>query len=290
MTGKVLMAAVLMATLGAATVPADRTAAASPAPVVVPAGVTAGVAVFDRRTGRFTARHDDQAQFRSASVVKLLIALDYLWDRGPSYEIPDEDRALLEPMLRSSDDAAASRFWRLSGYEAVVNRMVARLGLRRTAPPPASMRTYWGYTAISAADTVRIYRYLLDEAPPAVRAFVLDNLRRSTRCAADSYDQSFGIPSVFGRPWAVKQGWSGFGDPAPGPCAPALHADAAPPDLDLVSEALHTTGVVGPGDRWIVVVLTLHPDGTTYARATADLTTLTRGLPVPGATTIREPR
>src|SRR4051812_31965373 len=44
----------------------------------VPAGMPGGYAVFDRRTGRTTIEHDAHRRFRSASVVKILIALDYL--------------------------------------------------------------------------------------------------------------------------------------------------------------------------------------------------------------------
>jgi len=47
----------------------------------------------------------------SASTVasaRPFIALDYLQSRGPDFVIPPEDRALLEPMLRSSDDNTAA--------------------------------------------------------------------------------------------------------------------------------------------------------------------------------------
>ncbi|MET8154221.1 SH3 domain-containing protein [Actinoplanes sp. NPDC049668] len=257
--------------------------AAAPASIAVPAGVTAGVAVFDRQAAAFTEQLNVDLRFRSASIVKLLIALDYLWLRGPDYAVPAADRTRLDAMLRGSDDDAASYYWARNGYEQVINRMVPRLGLRDTAPPPAAQRGYWGYTAITAGDVVRVYRYLLDSAPPAVRQLIMDDLRQSTRCAADSYDQNFGIPSVFARPRAVKQGWSGFGD-APMTCtggsAPAARAAAA--GVDLVREALHTTGTVGPDDRDIVVVLTLHPDGTPFAKAYNALTGITRSLNVPG--------
>ncbi|WP_433361177.1 hypothetical protein ACQPZX_28025 [Actinoplanes sp. CA-142083] len=270
--GVVAIACVLVAT----TVPATAHAA-----VVVPAGVTAGIAVFDRQAGTFTEQQNADMQFRSASIVKLLIALDYLWDRGPDYVVPSADRTRLDAMLRSSDDDAASYYWVQRGYEAVVNRMVPRLGLRNTAPPPSSQRGYWGYTAISAADVVRIYRFLLESAPLPVRQFVMGDLRQSTRCAADSYDQYFGIPSVFGGPRAVKQGWSGFGN-GPMTCSGTLSARAS--GVDLVQEALHTTGTVGPDDRSIVVVLTLHPDGTPFAKAYNALTGIVRSLNVPGGT------
>ncbi|MGV9253087.1 SH3 domain-containing protein [Streptomyces sp. NPDC003697] len=284
--------------------------AASPRPSPgpdVPAGVTAGVAVFDRSTGRFTELLDEDRQFRSASVVKLLLALDVLWDLGPGYQVPAEDRARLEAMLRSSDDGEASHYWSQRGGSRIVERMAARLGLTGTAPPPASHPGFWGYTAVTASDTVRIYRYVLDRAPAPVRDLVMGALHRSTRCANDGYDQYFGIPSAFTGPWAVKQGWSGFtsggctadaGTPAP--VATPAGADSAhgarPPGaatgratvaatggVDLVSEALHSTGTVGADDRSIVAVLTLHPDGTPYGTAYSRLTRLVDSLDVPGA-------
>jgi hypothetical protein len=46
---------------------------------------------------------------------------------------------------------------------------------------------------------------------------------------------------------------------------------------------LHTTGTVGAGDRAIVVVFTLHADGTSLRDARNALTGITRSLRVPGA-------
>ena len=284
LAGLVAVACTLLATTISGPAHATESARTS-ASVAVPAGVTAGIAVFDRQTATFTEQLNVDLQFRSASIVKLLIALDYLWQRGPDYSIPSADRTRLDAMLRSSDDDAASYYWAKDGYEQVINRMVPRLGLRNTAPPPSSQRGYWGYTAITAGDVVRIYRYMLDSAPQPVRQYIMDNLRQSTRCAADSYDQYFGIASVFARPRAVKQGWSGFGN-APMTCVggsaptPARVAPAA--GVDLTQEALHTTGTVGQDDRSIVVVLTLHPDGTPFAKAYNALTGIIRSLAVPG--------
>ncbi|WP_217132107.1 hypothetical protein [Streptomyces sp. AC558_RSS880] len=256
----------------------------------VPAGVTAGVAVFDRQTGTYTEQIASGAQFRSASVVKLLLALDFLWNRGPDYTVPEADRARLEPMLRSSDDAAATHYWRNYGRSAIIDRMVARLGLDDTVPPPAGYEEFWGYTALSARDTVTIYRYVLDRAPAPVRDFVMGNLRQSTRCASDRFDQHFGITGAFERPWAVKQGWSG--DFPDGTCGtPSLAAGVTADQgtgtgaaaVDLDRPALHSTGTVGAGDRAIVAVLTLHPLGTSYGKAYTDIGRLTRSLNVPGA-------
>jgi hypothetical protein len=263
---------------------------ASPAPraaatVTVPADVTAGVAVFDRQTGTFTEQLNPTMQFRSASIVKLLIALDYLWDRKPAYEIPAADRAQFNSMLRSSDDDAASDFWVRGGGPAIVTRMAGELKLADTAPPPADQDGMWGYTTTTAADTVKIYRYLLDQAPAAMRDLIMGNLRQSTRCSTtDLFDQHFGIAGAFNRPWAVKQGWAGFGGRTEGTCLPNTSARGAEaePSLSATQPALHTTGTVGAGDRSIVAVFTLHQFGTSYGKAYTDLGRLTRSLTVPG--------
>ncbi|MFF3350147.1 SH3 domain-containing protein [Streptomyces sp. NPDC002779] len=289
----------------ATTVSVASTESPSPRPAAVqadvPAGVTAGVAVFDRQTGTFTEQLNTSAQFRSASVVKLLIALDVLWNRSPD-ALTATDRARIDTMLRGSDDTAASTFWSNNGSGAIIDRMVTRLGLTDTARPPSTHPGFWGYTALSARDTVKIYRHLLDSAPAATRDYLLGNLRQSTRCATDGYDQHFGIAGSFNRPWAVKQGWSGFssgGCTAPtSAAAKAAAADeaageptgtsAAPTPagadaVDLSRPALHSTGVVGAGDRSIVAVFTLHAGGTSYGKAYTDIGRLTRSLNVPGA-------
>ena len=83
--------------------------------------------------------------------------------------LPAADRTRLDAMLRRSDDNAASHYWALGGRTAIVDRSVARLGLTDTDRPPAGYEDYWGYVSLSAADTVRIYRYLLDTAEAPVR-------------------------------------------------------------------------------------------------------------------------
>ncbi|MFI0483558.1 hypothetical protein [Actinomadura sp. 9N215] len=238
--------------------------------VRVPDGVRASYVVFDRAAGRVVVERRPRQVFRSASVVKILLALDYLQGR----EVSAADRKLLGVMLRSSDDGAATEFWRRGGQRRVIERMVRRVGLRETAPPPAEKPGFWGYTALSARDVVRTYRYLLDEAPQAQREFVLEQLRKSTPCGTDGFDQTFGIPRAAERPWAVKQGWSGFGDSPAEPCRRG-HPVAWRPDLGIGRPVLHTTGVVG---ERIVVVLTLHPAGTSFRTAAAKITELTGQL------------
>ncbi|MCP3799104.1 class A beta-lactamase-related serine hydrolase [Allokutzneria sp. A3M-2-11 16] len=250
-------------------------AGAAPA-VEIPPGVTTGFAVYDRNTGQMTAQHQATMRFRSASIVKILIALDYLNGRGVGTPVPDIDLALLEPMLRSSDDTAASILWDRNGYNSIVQRMVALIGLTETQPPADP--NWWGRTAVSASDVVKIYRYLLERAPQQFRDFVLGNLRKATQCATDERDQYFGIPRALPRPWAVKQGWSGYPDPLRGEKCVVTGEGVGADEIDLRSPALHTSGLVGEGDRKIVVVLTLHPEGTPWATAAGRITTLTKSV------------
>lgn len=236
--------------------------------VVVPRGVRAAYVVFDRVAGRVVVERRPRQTFRSASLVKILVALDYMQE----HRVSGDDRVLLRRMLRSSDDGAATELWRRGGQKRILERMIPKAGLRETAPPPADKPGFWGYTALSARDVVRTYRYLLEEAPEAHREFILEQLRKATRCGTDGFDQTFGIPRALERPWAVKQGWSGFGDAPAGPCRGARPA-AWRPDLGIGRPVLHTTGLVG--ERKIVVVLTLHPAGSSFKRAVERITALT---------------
>ncbi|MFD0364028.1 hypothetical protein ACFQZZ_21495 [Nocardia sp. GCM10030253] len=286
-------------------------AAAEPVSDALPIGVEASFMVFDRETGDSSVQFDAHKQYRSASVVKLLIALDYLESHDLSLTTPSDDLARLQAMLRSSDDDAASYLWIENGWDKIIERMVAKLGLTDTAPP--ATRGMWGYTAISAADVVTIYRYILDTANPAIRDFMMSNLHQSTKCGKDGFDQSFGIARALAhQPRAVKQGWSGFGDEPDKVCAPgnpkppipqgalntaatgpvvfgedgvretwSLTQGTTPADgpvINLKKRAMHTTGTVGEHDEKIVVLLTLEPTGTTWDDAAQRLTLLTKTI------------
>ncbi|GAA3102805.1 lipoprotein [Streptosporangium carneum] len=280
-------------------------AASAPARPHVPAGVKAGYVVFDRQTGRITAQREAHRRFRSASVVKIMIAIDYL-ESHP--KVPKNDLALLGKMLRVSDDDAATSFWTRGGRGRIVERTARRLRLTDTAPPPADKPGFWGYTSLSAMDVTRTYRYLLDAAAPRVRDLVLGHLRNAGQCGSDGFDQYFGIPRAAPRPWAVKQGWSGYGSTPPVRCAPtapssgtaaapalsttpatagttaasALSATAAGPVPDLGHPVLHTTGLVGRQERWIMVLLTAHPSTATWRRSTEQTTRLAREVYLSG--------
>ncbi|TDD49652.1 serine hydrolase [Saccharopolyspora elongata] len=201
--------------------------------------------VFDRVEQEML--HSDHAdrQFRSASLVKLLIGLD-LVERG--IVTPKRPSPRVTRMLSHSDDGIASELWSSGGGPQIVTRVAADLGLSDTEPPDTPGR--WGDTLITANDMVKVYQHVL-ELPEEKRALLLDPLRDAARTAADGTDQHFGIPSALpGEEWGVKQAWA-----------------AGRGGVDV-----HTSGLVGSGDRYIVVVLTHHPEGYSLAKAESRVT------------------
>ena len=199
--------------------------------------------VFDRETGAATVSVHADRGYTSASLVKLLIALSALEQGGPVADV--------QRMLSRSDDDLASRFWTAYGGPSIVTRWATKLGLTGTRPPADAGR--WGDTRITAADVVKIYQYLLNRKSTAI----LNALRDATERGSDGFRQYFGIPDAAeGQPWMVKQGWSC--------CRP--------------TRMLHTSGVVGKDNRYIVAVLTEQPSKVDYATGSKRVTEIVSTL------------
>jgi beta-lactamase class A len=210
------------------------------------AGARIGAEVLDLSSGTTLLDTSGDVKFRADSLVKLLIAAD-LVDRG--YAGGSKASPRVTRMLSYSDDQIADQLWQSGGRTAIIAREVAKLGLTDTEPPADPGR--WGDTTTTASDVVRIYQHILSLAAPD-RDYLLKALRNAPEVSADGFDQHYGIASgLSGWPWAIKQGWaSGRG-----------------------SVEAHTTGLVGKGDRYLVVLLAGYPDGTdlaTAAKATSD--------------------
>jgi hypothetical protein len=108
------------------------------------------------------------------------------------------ERALLDPMIRISDNDAASAIFAFVGEPGL-----AELG-RAAGMTDLATHPFWGETGISAADQARFFAQLDRLLPARFATFARDLL------AGVVPDQSWGIPAV-GRPagFAVlfKGGW-----------------------------------------------------------------------------------
>lgn len=228
-----------------------------------------GVMVYDHARARVTLEHNAHEQFTSASLVKLLIAFDALEQGAPPSDV--------HPMLAESHDQLAGQFWVHGGGPDLVTRWAERLGLESTEAP--ELPNMWGDTLTTAADTVKVYRYLLHEAPPKTRDLVLSALRDATPHGHDGFYQYFGIPDAAGElPFAVKQGWACCTD----------------------ERVLHTTGLVGDDDRYIVAVLTRTSSDVEYQTVSERLTAYVEQVftatgvdhdsSLPERTPVRDPR
>lgn len=211
---------------------------------------TSAILVRDRITGDEVVSVEADRPFRSASLIKLLIAVDVLRDGVPDERTAERIRQLLGP----SDDGVASEYWGELGGTAILDRTSALMGLTSVAPPDIVGR--WGNVMISAHDVGIIFEYILTKLPTASRDLVVNTMAASPAIAADGFRQDFGIPSALAAPLAVKQGWS----------------DSA---SNIV---VHSTGLVGTGWRYVVVVLTEHPRGVSWATASASVTAGARAL------------
>jgi hypothetical protein len=214
------------ASVTAAVAAVDRLSAARPA-------VTVSVAVLDRATGRFASNAAGTKPMYSASVIKIVLAVDMLQRRAVS----PADLALLRRALGPSDDKAMNVLWtRLDGPSAV-SRVARQLGLTATRPP--ANPSQWGQALVSARDMVVVFRHILDSMPAADRELIMGTLAGAPPIAADGFNQAFGLmaaaPSA-----AAKQGWM---------CC-----------VDGRIQ-LQSVGTLGEQRRFVVALLSSHPAG-----------------------------
>lgn len=198
-------------------------------------GSEVSILIVDRATGETVTNGDDTA-VASASVSKLFIAADLLYRDGTEIALSDEDRELLNLMLRSSDDSAAQVLWDAYGDADIIGRVVERYGLTGTWIDPGEP---WWMTMVTPTDLATFYQEVLagEGGLPAEGASVLlTDLASFTDNGSDGYDQRFGLPD--GLPnehmLAVKQGWM---------CCVNM-------------EWLHlSTGLAGVGYRYVIILV-----------------------------------
>jgi hypothetical protein len=214
----------------------------------------------EARTARFAAATAGNAAadrpLPTASLVKLFIAEDVLHRvRAGRLVLRADDLRLLERMIRSSDDPAASTMWVRYGAGRMVTDVAHRYGLTGTAPPASPGQ--WGSTTTTARDLARFLSLLPSVAHRDDAETLLTWMRAATPVAADGFDQRFGLLATATPLTAVKQGWM---------CC--TRGD----------RHVHSAGVVG---QRVVVLLSEVSRAVGYDEARAALTAAAAAVPPP---------
>jgi len=195
--------------------PPTTTPAPAPAPVVNSCAVSAALsqalgyatargeraslAVYDTATGTYTAAGDADAEYSTASVVKVLVATDLLL----TGQMTGDTASTAYQMITASDDDDADALYGMVGGDSVITTIADHYGITNLGSPPADTGQ-WGETKITADGLVHLYAKL--KTDPQVWPWLSDAMSNTTRRGTDSTDQFFGIPSA-AQDWAVKQGW-----------------------------------------------------------------------------------
>ena len=161
--------------------------------------VTFAVRTEDRLVGRGLDR-----QVPSASVIKAMLMVTYLRQASVRDRPLDAtDKALLSPMIRRSDNIAATRVRDIVGNAAIV-RLAQRAGMTRFVIHP-----HWGLSLITARDQTRFFLDIESLLPDLHRAYALRLLRTIVP------SQRWGMAQVI--PAAGSCTSRAAGDPAPAP-------------------------------------------------------------------------
>lgn len=159
------------------------------------------VAVLDKKSGQ-TYAYRGTTKYDTASIVKAqILACMLLHDQDADHAPTSGEMALAKPMIRLSDNNAATSLFQHVGASSGVTKCNKRLGLSQTA-----VNSSWGLTRTTANDQIRLLSELVDPKGP------LDTDSRQTAFTLmSSVDntQDWGIPSIAksGETTMVKNGW-----------------------------------------------------------------------------------
>jgi beta-lactamase class A len=157
-----------------------------------------GTVSFAVRTEHRLWGREPDRRVASASVVKALLLVAYLRDeRVRRRPLRAADRRLLSPMIRWSQNAAASTVVTRLGA-AHINRTAHRSGM-----PGFALASPWGLSLISAREETRFMLHIDRRIPPRHRAYGMRLLRTVV------HTQRWGIAEVAPPGWTLyfKSGW-----------------------------------------------------------------------------------
>jgi beta-lactamase family protein len=157
---------------------------------------SASFAVIDER-GRIHG-YRRGVQYSSASLVKAMLLVAYLERKDVRRRaLNRSERRLIGPMIRLSDNDAASAIYERVGVDGL-NRLAHRAGMRSFVANPV-----WGGCQVTARDQARLFFRIRALLPKLHRKYALSLLRGIV-----SYER-WGIPPASPPGWGIyfKGGW-----------------------------------------------------------------------------------
>ena len=240
-----------------ATTPADAVANAYAEGVASGRFWRVAVALYDRVSRTFYGGGDIDANYRAASVVKVLIAARMLRG-GPASggSLTSTDWSNMWKMITCSDNNAGDTLWARAGYwQGVISWVKSTYGISGIAE--SERPDSWGTTWITARGMAQFYAAVADY--PAVAPWLFDAMAHANpNCGG----QFWGLP-VVASSWAVKQGWI------------CCWSNPAEPQTRL-----HSTGYVGDY-RYVAVLLTEGPQALYSGAGRSYVTAMAQAL-LPG--------
>ncbi|HEY0358577.1 MAG TPA: hypothetical protein VGD11_08330 [Mycobacteriales bacterium] len=217
-------------------------------------GLKVGVGLIDRKTGRTYNYGYGQSTFYTASVAKVMVAMDVLHDshvqgRGTP---PAGTARKLRSMIRNSNDAITWAYWRSRGGSKVVKRVNSRCGTSITVhnntwsmsrPTPVQMASVLDCLADGRALNLKLSNYLIYQ------------MRSVTP------SQRWGIPAANPDPFrteANKNGWWRW------PCC--------------YFWTVNSTALFGPRDRYAFTVFTQYGGSLPQSRGERAAYNVTRAM------------
>jgi Beta-lactamase enzyme family len=189
----------------------------------------AGIVVRDRETGAVWRDANSKTYIWGCSTPKLAMVVDLLLRNDSGViSLTAEDRDLMQKMLHSSDDDAATTLWKRYGAEDYATRFPSygMTDMKFTVEHPHT----WGWILTTANDLDRLMNYVLTTLPDIHREYIVREMR-----TVDPNQQ-----------WGV---WGAGNAASPG------NKNGWSDDNDDGSWITNSVGFVGPKERFTVSIM-----------------------------------
>jgi hypothetical protein len=144
--------------------------------------------------------------------------------------------------------------WEKFSGPKLIDQITGLAHLQDTELP--SDLSQWGETMISARDVLSVYQYVFTSLNATDGKLLLGDLNNAAASGADGFNQSFGLlaPGLRTPATKAKQGWMEYG----------------------TKMMLHTTGVVGSSEQYVVAILSLQRMSIGWAAGRSNMNSATK--------------